>query len=107
MSTALPLVALKDLPEKRGKRVCVAGLDLALFKIGDAVYAIEDSCPHAGASLSNGKLQGLIVSCPAHGLRFNVATGGAVGAPGLVASCHPVGINDGVVMLLPALPADD
>ena len=58
MSTPISLIELSALPEGRGRRVCKAGLDLAVFRIGDAVYAIDDSCPHAGGSLSNGKLGG-------------------------------------------------
>ena len=58
MAATIPLIELSALPAGRGRRVCKAGLDLALFKIGDADYAIEESCPHNGGSLSNGKLQG-------------------------------------------------
>ena len=54
MSTPIPLIELSALPEGRGRRVCKAGLDLAVFRIGDAVYAIDDSCPHAGGAKSNG-----------------------------------------------------
>ncbi|MBP6777352.1 MAG: Rieske 2Fe-2S domain-containing protein [Piscinibacter sp.] len=99
MQAAIPLVELSALPEGRGRRVCRAGFDLALFRIGDAVYAIEDSCPHAGASLSNGRLHGRRVTCPAHGLKFDLA--GAGGAPLLEARKCPVQVVDGVVMLLP------
>ena len=55
MAATIPLIELSALPEGRGRRICKAGLDLALFRIGDAIYAIEDSCPHGGGSLSNGK----------------------------------------------------
>lgn len=55
MNTLIPLIELNALPEGRGRRLCKAGLDLAVFRIGGAVYAIDDSCPHAGGSLSNGR----------------------------------------------------
>ena len=71
----IPLIAMDELPEGRGRRVCAAGYDLAVFRVGDAVYAIDDSCPHAGASLVMGQLDGATVSCRAHGLRFDLATG--------------------------------
>jgi 3-phenylpropionate/trans-cinnamate dioxygenase ferredoxin subunit len=48
---------------------------IALFNIDGTLYAIDDSCPHHGASLWNGKLQGCIVQCPAHGLRFDLRDG--------------------------------
>lgn len=38
-------------------------------------YAIEDSCNHAGASLSDGDRLGDSVACPMHGYRFDLVTG--------------------------------
>ncbi|RKG30636.1 Rieske (2Fe-2S) protein [Acinetobacter tianfuensis] len=48
---------------------------IILFNIDNQLYAIEDSCPHQGASLYGGKLDGCTIKCPAHGLRFNLADG--------------------------------
>jgi 3-phenylpropionate/trans-cinnamate dioxygenase ferredoxin subunit len=99
MAAIIPLIALSALPEGRGRRVCTAGLDLALFRIGAAVYAIEDSCPHNGGSLSNGKVQGTRVTCPVHGLAFSLEKGCQPGPPGLEARTFPVHVEDGMVML--------
>ena len=109
MATMIPLIELGALPEGRGRRVCKAGFDLALFRVGDAVYAIEDSCPHAGGSLSNGKLQGKRVTCPVHGLKFNLESVCQTGTPTLEAKKVPVHVVDGVVMIdaaEPPLPDD-
>ena len=95
------LIELSALPEGRGRRVCKAGLDLALFKIGDAVYAIEDSCPHNGGSLSNGSVQGTRVKCPVHGLMFNLDSAAKTGAPTLDVKRYPVHVVQGMVMLDP------
>ena len=99
MTATIPLIELSALTEGRGRRVCTGGLDLALFRIGDAVYAIEDSCPHNGASLSNGKLQGKSVTCPAHGMRFNLEPDRDGGPARLQARKHTVCTVDGMVML--------
>jgi 3-phenylpropionate/trans-cinnamate dioxygenase ferredoxin subunit len=53
----------------------VDGLAIALFNVMDALYAINDACPHAGASLFNGTLDGRTVQCRSHGLRFDLLTG--------------------------------
>jgi 3-phenylpropionate/trans-cinnamate dioxygenase ferredoxin component len=53
----------------------VEGLTIALFNVDGAIYAIDDSCPHAGSSLLGGVLNGRTVQCRAHGLRFDLATG--------------------------------
>ncbi len=60
-----------------GERRLIAhdGGSLVLFNIDGTLYAINDSCPHNGASLFCGRLQGQLVQCPAHGLRFDLATG--------------------------------
>jgi len=59
----------------------VAGFELAIFHIEGQAFAIEDSCPHAGASLCLGALSGSTVQCRAHGLRFDVRTGAQPGCP--------------------------
>ena len=58
----------------------VDDLSIAVFDVDGTLYAIDDSCPHQGSSLGMGKLDGFVVTCPGHGLRFNVATGRKVGA---------------------------
>lgn len=97
MATLTPLVALDALAPCQGQRVCKNGLDLAVFRIGDAVYAIDDSCPHAGASLSSGRVQGSTVSCKAHGLRFDLRHSG--GPDTLPLKKYPLIVVDGMVML--------
>jgi nitrite reductase/ring-hydroxylating ferredoxin subunit len=105
MAATIPLIELSALPEGRGRRVCKAGLDLALFKIGNAVYAIEDSCPHSGGSLSQGKVLGKRVKCPVHGLMFDLDSAAQAGAPTLEAKKYAVHIEDGMVMLTPDAPS--
>jgi 3-phenylpropionate/trans-cinnamate dioxygenase ferredoxin subunit len=106
MDGLLPLIELSALAEGRGRRVCKAGLDLAVFRIGDAVYAIEDSCPHSGGSLANGKLEGKRVKCPAHGMKFDLDEVCRPGPPTLQAKKYPVQVVDGMVMLSRGTPQD-
>jgi nitrite reductase/ring-hydroxylating ferredoxin subunit len=51
--------------------------------VGDAPYAIEDSCNHGGASLCEGPRDGDRVVCPLHGYVFELATGELVAPRGL------------------------
>ena len=99
MGALIPLIDLNSLPEGRGRRVCKAGFDLAVFRIDNSVYAIEDSCPHSGGSLSNGKLQGKRVICPVHGLNFSLENACRPGAPTLEVKKYAVHVMDGMVML--------
>ncbi len=70
-----------ELPAERGVRVEVAGHRIALFRIGDDVYAIGDRCTHAEASLAEGELFDYEVECPRHGSEFDVRTGEPASLP--------------------------
>ncbi|HET9235497.1 MAG TPA: Rieske (2Fe-2S) protein [Candidatus Eisenbacteria bacterium] len=66
---------LSEIPEDEGKRVEFGGLRIAVFRRGERVYAVGDSCPHMGASLSDGYIDGRTVICPWHGWMFDLETG--------------------------------
>jgi len=63
-------------------RVVVAGQPICVVctETGE-LYAIDDTCTHEKASLSEGQLVGTVVECPAHGSMFDATTGEAVGPP--------------------------
>lgn len=102
MADWIPLIALDALSEGRGRHVCTAGHDLAVFRLGDVVYAIDDSCPHAGASLSAGRQQRANVICSAHGLSFKLDHRGPQAPVGLQPRTYAVRVIDGTVMFDPA-----
>ncbi|WP_321814838.1 MULTISPECIES: Rieske (2Fe-2S) protein [unclassified Paraburkholderia] len=79
MNTPIPVCADSDLGEGQRKLVFVDGGSVVVFRIEGQLHAIENSCPHNGASLANGALQGSVLSCPAHGLRFDLRTGRVMG----------------------------
>ncbi len=54
------------------------GKSIAIANVGGKLYAFEDSCPHMGARLSNGNLEGSVITCPEHSSRFDVTTGKAL-----------------------------
>jgi nitrite reductase/ring-hydroxylating ferredoxin subunit len=53
----------------------VGGERVLLVNVEGNVYACDDVCSHAFASLSEGDLNGVEVECPLHGSAFNVTTG--------------------------------
>ena len=53
----------------------VNGIWIALFNVDGTFYAMDNSCPHAGGPLGEGKVNGGIVECPWHGWRFDIRTG--------------------------------
>jgi nitrite reductase/ring-hydroxylating ferredoxin subunit len=64
-----------DLADGIGVCVEAGGKKLALFRVGDRCYAIDDICPHRDAPLHEGYVEGLEVECPWHASRFHLETG--------------------------------
>lgn len=64
-----------DIPEGTGRSIALEGVEVAIFRLEGRFYAIENTCPHRGASLGEGKLAGEEVICPLHGWQFNIKTG--------------------------------
>ena len=73
---------------------------LALFNVETTLYAIDDSCPHQGASLWGGKLEGRVIQCCAHGLRFDLASGYLLNSTQLKVNAYPVEVIDQDVFIL-------
>jgi naphthalene 1,2-dioxygenase system ferredoxin subunit len=62
-------------------QVTMPGFRLAVYKIGETVYATDDRCTHQEASLSDGYMQGTTIECPRHQGVFDIRTGKAICAP--------------------------
>ena len=69
------VATLDSLPVGTGRAFTVDGRQVGLFNVEGRVYAIDDICPHAGASLADGALTGHVVSCPWHCADFDVTSG--------------------------------
>ena len=61
--------------EGEGVRVEIGEHRIAMFRVGQVIYAIGDRCSHAEASLSEGELFDYDVECPRHGSEFDIRTG--------------------------------
>ncbi|MBI4546382.1 MAG: Rieske 2Fe-2S domain-containing protein [Ignavibacteriae bacterium] len=66
---------IHDIPSGQGRHIMAHGKPMALFNIDGNFYAINQICPHMGGPLSEGKLNGNVVTCPWHGWTFCVDTG--------------------------------
>ena len=69
------------IPEGQGEPFEVNGRVVAVFNDGGEYFAIDDLCPHMGASLSAGPLEDGIVSCPWHAWRYKISDGTWVRQP--------------------------
>jgi nitrite reductase/ring-hydroxylating ferredoxin subunit len=63
--------AVSDVPP--GSALLVG--NVAVFNVDGKFYATADECTHKQGPLSDGELDGEVVTCPYHGAQFNVCTG--------------------------------
>jgi len=63
------------------KKFEVEGKEILVSNIGGKYYAINNKCTHRNGDLSQGKLEGNIVTCPKHGSKFDITTGKVVSGP--------------------------
>lgn len=105
MSRQIPVGAANALAPGERKLAFVDGRSIVLFNIDGTIHAIDNACPHNGASLASGQLEGHMLRCPAHGLRFDLTTGCMPGAGGLCLTTFPVRAVDGRLMAIVEEPA--
>jgi 3-phenylpropionate/trans-cinnamate dioxygenase ferredoxin subunit len=97
--------AMADLAGGEPVAATVDGVDVAVVRDGDDVYAIYDECSHAAIPLSEGDLEGCEIECWLHGSRFDLRTGKPTGPPATEpVSTYPVKIDGDDVLVDVANP---
>ena len=93
---------LEDIPEGGSAVVTVNQKDIAIFKVNGKFFALDDVCPHMGASLSGGYVEDGCVTCPWHYWRFRLADGTWADSPRIKTGSYPVHVvGDEVQLELP------
>ena len=75
------VLKLSEITENSSRLVEIEDKKIAIFNVGGEIYAIDDICSHAEASLSEGEVFDCIVECPLHGAEFDLRTGEATTLP--------------------------
>ena len=92
--------AESELWDGAGTSVLVQGRDVALFRVGDAVYATDNLCTHGQARLCDGFVEGHEIECPLHQGRFDLRSGAPTCEPAVDAvRTYPVRIENGRVFI--------
>ena len=99
MGQRVSLGKVSDLPDGGSVVVEVNKKDVAVFHHAGQFYAIDDLCPHMGASLSGGFVEGGVVTCPWHYWRFRLADGAWADNPKVRTGCYAVHVEGDEVML--------
>lgn len=90
---------ISDLESGEGKTVDIHGKAIALFNAGGTFYAIDNTCPHRGGSLGEGKLKDNCVVCPLHQWTFDLTTGINVRNSAVKLNCYAVRIEGEDVLI--------
>lgn len=99
--TPIPVCPSDELAEGESLVLTVGDRDVAVFRSDGAVHAIDDRCPHAGASLSSGYVENGCVTCPWHGWRFRLSDGAWADNPRVKTGRYEVFEENATVMLRP------
>ena len=83
-----------EIPEGEGRPFVVGDQMVAVFHQGGQYYAMDDSCPHQGAPISDGDLCDKVVTCKWHGWRFHLEDGRWVDSPRTQITTHAVRVVD-------------
>jgi 3-phenylpropionate/trans-cinnamate dioxygenase ferredoxin subunit len=78
MSEFTEVAKTEELKSGTMKMVMAEGREILLARIGDKYYATDNRCPHMKGDLSQGKLEGTVVTCPRHGSQFDITNGQVV-----------------------------
>src|SRR5438094_7464189 len=74
-SEFITVARVGEIPDGQGQAFAVSGRMVAVFNENGNFSAIDDFCPHMGASLAGGYLEDGIVTCPWHAWRFGIHDG--------------------------------
>jgi nitrite reductase (NADH) small subunit len=92
---------LADLPDRCGWLVELEedGREIALFRRGAEVVALDAVCPHRGALLAFGDVRGDLVHCPLHAWGFRLDDGACPEFPGVAVTTYRVTVEGEEVFL--------
>ena len=108
MTELVTIANVDDIPPGHAARIEIDDVPIAIFNCNGTFYAVDDTCSHAEASLSEGELDVdfCTVECPLHGSAFDLRTGEPTALPAVVpVRVHQVVIENGVIRI--ALSRED
>jgi 3-phenylpropionate/trans-cinnamate dioxygenase ferredoxin component len=75
MTDFVEVATVDELEDGKMKMATIEGHEIMLARMGDEYYASDNRCPHMGGNLSQGKLEGTVVTCPRHHSQFDLTDG--------------------------------
>jgi len=78
---------VSEVPQDGAEVFDVEDRKIAVYRLEDGFYAIDDICTHDGGPLDQGELEGFNIECPRHGAKFDIRSGRVTALPAI----RPVG----------------
>jgi len=97
----IAIARAQDLPLREGRVVAIGDREIAVFNLGERIFAIANHCPHKNGPLADGMLSGGVVVCPLHARKFDLETGKGTNALSAeqCLETFPSRLNGGIVFL--------
>lgn len=78
------LARVEEIPTLVARRYEAGGLSVLLTRVGEAVYALQPTCPHSRSDWDGARVDGEIITCPRCRFRYSARTG----LNPLTTACH-------------------
>lgn len=78
MDGFVPLTTVSDMQPGSMKIASLDGHEYLVARAGDEYFVTQGRCPHLGAHLEKGTLEGTVVTCPRHNSQFDLRDGRVV-----------------------------
>ena len=99
MAEFVTVARVGEIPEGEGMSYVVEDTIVAVFNDGGEYHAINDLCPHMGASLAGGIVEDGAVACPWHAWRFRVSDGTWCDNPRIKTDSYELRVFDGEIQV--------
>lgn len=75
MANFVEVANVGELDDGTMMRLTINENEILVARIGDKYYSADNRCPHLGGNLSQGELNGTIITCPRHHSQFDLTDG--------------------------------
>ena len=97
-TTYFRLFPAEELAPNKSRSVTVEDREILICNAKGEFYGVQDLCTHQRAKLEGGRIRNCFISCPLHGVMFNLQTGVPRGQlTNVPLKTYPVRVVDGYV----------
>ncbi|WP_017656013.1 NifU family protein [Fortiea contorta] len=93
VSTWIKVTTVNQIPEAGILSITIAGNSLIFYRQGMNITCYHNACTHLGNSLTEGKVENSILTCPVHGFQYKLATGECLTAPDVSLQSYPLRVK--------------